>query len=86
MTLSLLTATLLLGPALLTAIPRISAFDPGGPPVGGAAPTVPTGNWEWINYQPTGGSYSPQTQINKGNIQYLETKWIYPIPRAGAES
>ena len=86
MTLSLLTATLLLGPALLTAIPRISAFDPGGPPVGGAAPTVPTGNWEWVNYQPTGGSYSPQTQINKDNIQYIETKWIYPIPRAGADS
>jgi len=86
MTLSLLTATILLGPALLAAIPRISAFDPGGPPVGGAAPSVPTGNWEWINYQPTGGSYSPQTQITKDNIQYLETKWIFPIPRAGAES
>ena len=85
-TLSLLTATILLGPVLLAAIPRISAFDPGGPPVGGAAPSVPTGNWEWINYQPTGGSYSPQTQINKENIQFLETKWLFPIPRAGADS
>ncbi|MCS4538405.1 MAG: PQQ-binding-like beta-propeller repeat protein [Thaumarchaeota archaeon] len=63
-----------------------SAFDPGGPPVGGAAPSVPTGNWEWMLYQPTGGSYSPQTQINKDNIQYLETRWIFPIPRAGADS
>jgi outer membrane protein assembly factor BamB len=34
-----------------------------------------------VNYQPTGGSYSPQTQINKDNVQYLETKWIYPYTR-----
>ena len=26
---------------------------------------VGPGNWEWINYGPDGGSFSPQTQINK---------------------
>ena len=69
---------------LAVSIPRVSAFDPGGPPVGGAAPSVVTGNWEFINYQPTGGSYSPQNQINKDNVQYLETKWIYPYTLATA--
>ncbi|MBI2649516.1 MAG: PQQ-binding-like beta-propeller repeat protein, partial [Thaumarchaeota archaeon] len=62
-------------------VPRVSAFDPGGPPVGGAVPTVATGNWEMVNYGPTGGSYSPQNQINKDNVQYLETKWVYPYQR-----
>jgi len=65
-------------------IPRVSAFDPGGPPVGGAAPSVVTGNWEYVNYQPTGGSYSPQNQINKDTVQYLETKWIYPYTEPAA--
>ncbi|MBE19072.1 MAG: hypothetical protein CMO11_03735, partial [Thaumarchaeota archaeon] len=38
----------------------VDAFDPGGPPIAGGIPKIVTGNWEWINYQPTGGSYSPQ--------------------------
>ncbi|MCS4538154.1 MAG: PQQ-binding-like beta-propeller repeat protein [Thaumarchaeota archaeon] len=71
-------ATLLASSLVVALVPTASAFDPGGPPVGGAAPTVATGNWEFVNYQPTGGSYSPQNQINKDNVQYLETKWIYP--------
>jgi len=83
--LSLLTTILLLGPAILAAIPRVSAFDPGGPPAGGAAPSVVTGNWEWINYGPTGGSYSPQNQINKDNVQYLEPKWVYPYNKPGGK-
>jgi len=66
---------------MVALIPRVSAFDPGGPPVGGAAPSVATGNWEMVNYGPTGGSYSPQDQINKGNVQYLEAKWIFPYTR-----
>ncbi|MCS4537667.1 MAG: PQQ-binding-like beta-propeller repeat protein [Thaumarchaeota archaeon] len=83
--LSLIVAAVLLASALVVALtPRVSAFDPGGPPVGGAAPSVVTGNWEWINYQPTGGSYSPQNQINKGNVQFLETKWVFPFPHAPA--
>ena len=62
-----------------TAAPRgVLAFDPGGPPPAGGVPTVVTGNWEWINYQPTGGSYSPQQQINADNVELLELKWIFP--------
>jgi len=85
--LSLIVAAVLLASSLMVALtPQVSAFDPGGPPVGGAAPTVATGNWEYVNYQPTGGSYSPQNQINKDNIQYLETKWIYPYRDAVEKS
>ncbi|MBM3897983.1 MAG: hypothetical protein FJ358_05615, partial [Thaumarchaeota archaeon] len=83
--LSLIMAAILLASALMVALtPQVQAFDPGGPPAGGAAPSVPTGNWEFINYQPTGGSFSPQNQINKDNVQYLETKWIYPYTTATA--
>ncbi len=80
--LSLLAATILLASstAVLTST-RVSAFDPGGPPVGGAAPSVASGNWEMINYGPNGGSYSPQAQITKDNVQFLETKWVFPITR-----
>ena len=50
-----------------------NAFDPGGPPGGGGVPKVVTGNWEFINYQPTGGSYSPQFEIHNENVQ-ISTK------------
>ncbi|MCS4538385.1 MAG: PQQ-binding-like beta-propeller repeat protein [Thaumarchaeota archaeon] len=45
------------------------------------AQSVPGANWEMVNYGPNGGSSSPQTQITKENVQYLETKWIYPYTR-----
>ena len=64
----------------------VNAFDPGGPPAGGGIPRVVTGNWEWINYQPTGGSYSPQFDINKDNVQYLEMNWIFPYVNQDAEA
>ncbi len=48
-----------------TVVPSVEAVGPG--------------NWEWINYGPDGGSFSPQTQINKETIAYLEMKWIYPF-------
>ncbi len=85
--LSLLTATLLLASsvAVLTST-KVNAFDPGGPPVGGASPSVPTGNWEYVNYDPNGGGYSPQKQITKDNVQYLETKWVYPYTRPSADA
>jgi len=74
-------STVLLASSLLAAsIPRVNA-DPAGPPVGGAVPSVPTGNWEMVNYGPTAGSYSPQNQINKGNAHLLEPKWVYPYVR-----
>jgi glucose dehydrogenase len=50
-------------------------------PVYAQAQSVPGANWEMVNYGPNGGSYSPQTQITKDNVQYLETKWIYPFTR-----
>jgi len=48
-----------------------------------AIPVSATGNWEWINYGSDGGSYSPQTQVNSDNVQYLEMKWIYPFQQTG---
>ena len=82
--LSLIVAAVLLASSLMVGLtPQVQAFDPGGPPAGGAAPSVVTGNWEWINYQPTGGSFSPQNQINKDNVQFLETKWVFPFPHIG---
>jgi len=39
-------------------------------------------NWEFINSAQLGGSYNPQTQITKDNVQHLETKWIYPYVRS----
>jgi glucose dehydrogenase len=50
------------------------------------APTTVTGNWEWINYASDGGSYSPQTQINNDNVQWLEMKWLFPFQSGIATS
>ena len=63
----------------------VNAFDPGGPPAAGGIPKIVTGNWEWINYQPTGGSYSPQFEINRDNVQYLEMNWIFPYVNQDAD-
>ena len=48
-----------------TAVPNVEAVGPG--------------NWEWINFDSDGGSFSPQTQINKETVAYLEMKWLYPF-------
>ena len=45
------------------------------------AQSVPGANWEMVNYGPNGSNSNPQTQITKDNVQYLETKWIYPYTR-----
>ena len=37
-------------------------------------------NWEYHNADPMGTNYNPQTQINSGNVEHLELKWMYPIP------
>jgi len=39
-------------------------------------------NWEYLNHDSWGSNYSPQTQINKDNVNLLELKWIYPFPSA----
>ncbi|MCS4538056.1 MAG: PQQ-binding-like beta-propeller repeat protein [Thaumarchaeota archaeon] len=40
-------------------------------------------NWEYIASGRLGGNYNPQKQITKDNIQYLELKWIWPVPSLG---
>ena len=37
-------------------------------------------NWEYHNANPWGTNYNPQTQLNSGNVEHLEVKWMYPIP------
>ena len=37
-------------------------------------------NWEFINHDPSGINYSPQTKINTDNVEHLTMKWMYPIP------
>ncbi len=75
---TLLLATILLASTTLFGIRQANAFDPGGQRGGGAVPVVVTGNWEFVNYQPNGGSYSPQQEINRDNVEFLELKWIFP--------
>ncbi len=50
-------------------------------PLAAAQSSVPGANWEKTNYDGNGGSNSPQTQITKSNVQYLEVKWLYPYSR-----
>ncbi len=73
---TLLLATILLGSATLFSVRTASALN--HVPLGGSVPTVVTGNWEWVNYQPNGGSYSPQQDINRENVEFLELQWIFP--------
>ncbi|MBM3897472.1 MAG: hypothetical protein FJ358_02965 [Thaumarchaeota archaeon] len=37
-------------------------------------------NWDQLNGNVFGWNYNPQNQLNKDNVQFLELKWIYPIP------
>ena len=37
-------------------------------------------NWEFINHDPSGINYSPQTKINTDNVEHLTMKWMYPLP------
>ncbi len=39
-------------------------------------------DWARYNGVPGNWNYSPQTQLNKENIKYLEIKWAFPIPPA----
>ncbi len=91
MSLRAILTTLLLASILLVSAGAFTgryatAFDPGGPPARGGVPTVVTGNWVWVNYQPTGGSYSPQQQINADNVEFLELKWIFPYTSLDADN
>ena len=37
-------------------------------------------NWEFMNHNRFGTNHNPQTQINKETAQYIELKWVAPIP------
>ncbi len=41
-------------------------------------------NWERKNHDGSASNSNPQKQITKDNIQFLELKWIYPVPDSGA--
>ncbi len=57
------------------------ATTPGlRPAEGQAGLTREMRNWEWVNHNALGTNYNPQNQINKENVQFLELKWIYPVP------
>ncbi len=43
---------------------------------------TPGKDWWYTNANQWGQGYQPQNQINRGNIQFLEMKWIYPWPAA----
>jgi len=64
---------------VLTALVILS-FSTFLPTIAYAAPTGDNGK-DWVN---TNGNswawnYSPQTQINKNNVQNLEVKWLFPL-------
>ncbi len=40
-------------------------------------------NWDYIASGRLGGNYNPQKQITKDNVQYLELKWLWPVPSLG---
>ena len=37
-------------------------------------------NWEMLNHNKWSHNNNPQTQINKENAQFIELKWVAPIP------
>ncbi len=45
-----------------------------------AAPLANNGkDWQYVNGNSWGWNYSPQTQINKDNVNNLEVKWLFPL-------
>ncbi|MBM3897499.1 MAG: hypothetical protein FJ358_03105 [Thaumarchaeota archaeon] len=51
------------------------------------AGSIPSGdraarNWEYANHNSWSTNYSPQKEINKDNVKYLELKWLFPNPPA----
>ncbi len=41
-------------------------------------------DWKYVNYDKLATGFNPQTEITKDNIQFLEIKWILPVPIAPA--
>src|SRR3990172_276598 len=73
---SLIVATLLIASAISVSMKATSPI-----PLAEAQQAPLGANWEKVNYDGNGGGFNPQTQITKDNVQYLETKWLYPFTR-----
>ena len=43
---------------------------------------VPGANWPYVNGEKLSTNFSPQTQITKDNVKFVELGWIFPIPTA----
>ncbi len=64
----------------LISILAILSFSTFIPALAYAAPTATSArDWQHVNGNSWAWNYSPQTQINKDNVEDLEVKWIYPI-------
>ncbi len=49
-------------------------------PFGYAAPLATSAkDWQYVNGNSWGWNYSPETQINRSNVQNLEMRWVFPI-------
>jgi outer membrane protein assembly factor BamB len=62
---------------VILAILSFSTFAPAlayAAPLGNSAE-----NWQNVNGNSWAQNYSPQTQINKNNVDNLEVKWIFPV-------
>ncbi|MFQ5951173.1 MAG: PQQ-binding-like beta-propeller repeat protein [Candidatus Geothermarchaeales archaeon] len=51
-------------------------------PVAGSQREIEGGNWERLFYDEWGSSFNPQSQITKDNVDRLEFKWVFSVPRA----
>ncbi|MFQ6134907.1 MAG: PQQ-binding-like beta-propeller repeat protein, partial [Nitrososphaerales archaeon] len=58
----------------------ILSFSTFIPALAYAAPlAVSDKDWQYVNGNSWAQNYSPQTQINKDNVDQLEVKWIFPL-------
>jgi outer membrane protein assembly factor BamB len=65
----------------------ILAFSTIVPALAYAAPkALSEKDWEYTNGNSWSWNYSPETQINKDNVQNLEVKWVFPLEGSGAAS
>ncbi|MBI2938747.1 MAG: PQQ-binding-like beta-propeller repeat protein [Thaumarchaeota archaeon] len=58
----------------------VLAFSAFTPALAFAAPLANNDkDWQYVNANSWGWNYSPETKINKDNVQNLEVKWIFPM-------
>ncbi|MCL5318247.1 MAG: PQQ-binding-like beta-propeller repeat protein [Thaumarchaeota archaeon] len=69
---------------MILTVLAILAFSTFLPALAFAAPTGDNGkDWMNTNGNSWAQNYSPQTQINKNNINNLEVKWLFPLASKG---